>query len=452
MLVVDAGNLLFKSSLRGAEADKTTALITAHGIVQAYQEMAYDAVAIGASDLSAGTEFFRRTGDMTFPWVAANIYDHSANRFFPPHIVKKWENLTVGIIGLTGNDGEDYDGFVIGDWRTALETEIAVLEKNCDMLVVLSSLHSLDNTALQREFKQVDIIVTADRTGGNIQPRHSTDSLIVQSGARGKYMGKLEISGDAAGSWRGASTQATDRKHRLDAIDRKLSHLEQQGETGIMDVARKIARLRAYRQTLSVQLARQPVETAEKAGGKSFEFSLPPVYPSASGGDVDTIVQNIKGSINGYNISRRAGLPTGSPALHLALQKEDIAGTTGCLACHAKQAEFWTKTRHAQAYTTLLRQGQSFNLQCLPCHVTSGRIGTASEESERLFLLALDTDRQTIGCEVCHSPGKQHLQSPEEHPPVRLPPEKICTQCHTPERDNNFNYQKKLAMIACPAD
>jgi hypothetical protein len=35
---------------------------------------------------------------------------------------------------------------------------------------------------------------------------------------------------------------------------------------------------------------------------------------------------------------------------------------------------------------------------------------------------------------------------------VRLPPEKICTQCHTPERDNNFNYQKKLAMIACPAD
>jgi hypothetical protein len=458
LIVVDAGNLLFKNALSGTDATNTTALIAAHGIVRAYQAMAYDAVAPSSNDLSAGPAFFRQSSDLSFPWVSANLYDQNANLFFPPHIIKKAGGLTVGIIGLTGSDGNSIEGFVVGDWRKALETELNVLEKSCDIFVVLSNLDVLENNEIQSNFSKIDIIVAADKRAANLNPTMSHNSLLVQSGARGKYLGKLDITGHGEGNWLSASSQSPDqRKMKLDSIDRqlsKLSQLEKQQSNTVQDVSQKIARLRSYRQIISDQLEQQSAESGkgETQPSKSFKSSFLPVNPAISKGDVGAIVLDIKGSINAFNRYRRAGLQADDAVLRVALQKDEIVGTTSCFSCHEEQTKFWKKTRHANAYTTLSLQGQSFNLQCLPCHVTSGNVRASSNESELLFLLSLDIDRQTIGCEVCHGPGNDHLTSPGQGTLVRLPPEEICTQCHTPDRDNNFDYPEKLAAIACPAN
>jgi hypothetical protein len=417
--------------------------------------MSYDAVAISSNDLSAGPEFFRQSTDDSFPWITANIYDKNDNLQFSPHIIKNSGSLTIGIIGLTGDAGNSVEDFVIGDWRKALRAEITLLEKSCDMLVVLSNLNVSENKEIQRDFNKIDIIVTADQKGTNIQPQVSQNSLLVQSGGRGKYLGKLDISWHGEGNWLVASSQSlAHRKNRLSSIDWQLSQLEKQQRGTSRDFSQKIARLQSSRQILSDEIAQQGTELTEKEtkSSKSFISSFLPVKPASSTDDVGTIVQNIKNSINTFNRYRRAGLQPDDPAVRLALQKDEISGITGCFHCHEKQTEFWKNTRHANAYATLSQQGQSFNLQCLPCHVTAGKVSASSVEAEMLFLLSLSTERQTIGCEVCHGPGNHHLLSPDKVTPVRLPPEEICTQCHTPDRDNNFNYQKKLAAITCPAN
>ncbi len=404
LLKVDAGNLLFdKAPAVEGGATNTISLITAHGLVRAYNAMLYDAVGVSASDLSAGTAFFRQTMDELFPWVAANVYDKNGNLLFPPHIIKQLATMTIGIIGLTGNDGHSIAGCTIGDWRESLQKEITLLENRCDILVVLSNLSESENREIQANFKQIDIIVAADRKRANIQPRAGQNSLLVQSGNRGKYLGKLDITWNGRGHWQADSPRT--------------------GKAG----------------------------TGEQPENRYHAASLP-VKPAPSQDSVDTIVQEIQESITAYNRYRFAALQPADPAVQLALQQNAIGGFTACTPCHEKQTLFWKDTNHASAYATLTEQGQSFNLQCLPCHVTAGRVNASSPESERLYLLYLSAERQTVGCEVCHGPGKHHSLSPGNNAPVRLPAVTICTQCHTSARDSNFIYQKKMAAIACPAD
>lgn len=455
--MVDAGNLLFQTALKGIAAGKdnnANSLIIAHGLVRAYQAMAYDAVAISVNDLSAGADFFRHSTDQSFPWVAANISDQNATAVFPAHSIKQIGGLTIGIIGLTGGTGNNVDGFIINDWRTALKTEITSLEKRCDILLVLSTLTPAENHEIQQNYQQIDIIVSADNKGANIQPQVFHNSLLVQSGSRGKYIGKLDITRHGPGNWYTVpSPSPGERQTRLTAIDRQLGQLEKEQRETNRDFTQKIARLQSYRQRLSDQIAQDKAENSDSAiaAAKSFKYSTLAVKPTSSNASTQAIVQDIKKSITALNRYRHAGIQADDPALLYALQKNEIAGGSACRHCHDKQTDFWQTTRHAGAFSTLAEQGQTFNLQCLPCHVTAGRVVASSVDAELLFLLSLDSDRQTIGCEVCHGPGNNHLLSPETTAPLRLPPEETCLQCHTAERDSGFNYPAKLAAIACPA-
>lgn len=428
-------------------------LVVAQGIVRAYKAMAYDAVAPSSNDLLAGGAFFQQTGGMAFPWVAANLLDSNSQPVFAPHLIKKIGRLTVGIIGLTGGDLGDRGDFIIGDWRKALQKEIGTLETSCDMLVVLSSLSATENKELQKDFNQIEILVAADQHGTNMQPVVFQKNLMVQSGGRGKYLGKLDVRRNGAGNWLKASSPNPDQsKHTLEAIDRKLHDLEQRQSRTSSNLTGQIARLRSYRQSIAEQLSQQSGTLDEEADSipKMFTSSFLPIRPLSDQGEVDAIVKQIKENNSAVYRYRHAALRAEDPVVRQALQADEIAGLSSCRQCHEKQTAFWQTTGHAKAYVTLRAKGQNLNPRCLVCHVTSGNITPHSDTSEMLYLLSLGSDRQTIGCEVCHGPGKLHTLSPSEKRPTRLPSTEICLDCHTPERDDRFDYQRKLKAIACP--
>ena len=52
-VLVDAGNVLFKQPTITYQQE----LLTAAGLIDLYQDMAYDAVAVGATDLAGGLTF-----------------------------------------------------------------------------------------------------------------------------------------------------------------------------------------------------------------------------------------------------------------------------------------------------------------------------------------------------------------------------------------------------------
>lgn len=392
LLLVDAGNLLFK----GEEENKSpAALVAAHGIVRAYTQLAYDAVAVSPNDLSAGSDFFQASRAIGFPWISANIFDLDGRLLFRPAIIRKAGTLNVGIIGLTGKGQNDYPGTRIGDWRESLPEQIAELQATCDMLILLSNLPDDENLEIARDHSQLDIIVAASPTQpGNITPFMVGDSLLTQSAERGKYIGKLQLKWHPHGIAKNNTTPA-------------------------------------YPNT--------------------FNATFLPVKPSSSGDSVDTIVQDIKNSTNAYQkarlISQGGEIP---PQTKEVLRLHEFTGVPHCNSCHEKQAAFWAATAHAGAFTTLVKSGQAYNPECLPCHSTGGNITPSSSHEEKDMLLLLPENRQIIGCEACHGPGRRHSLAPDRIQPVRIPTQKICVGCHTPERDDGFHYERKMVKIACP--
>jgi len=129
-----------------------------------------------------------------------------------------------------------------------------------------------------------------------------------------------------------------------------------------------------------------------------------------------------------------------------------FVGWNTCAGCHEKQAAFWQTTRHAGAYRTLVAARQEYNIDCLPCHVTFLRINSDTPESLRTKLPQLPASMQQVGCEMCHGAGEKHVGTGDGRSITRLAGESTCRTCHTPARNDDFNYGEYLKKICCPAN
>lgn len=415
--------------------------------------MQYDAVAVSATDLTAGRKFFEQYRDKTIPWVSANIYKEGGELLFPGHIIKDTGNLTVGIIGVTGQGKNSPTGLTVGEWQSALAKEVAVLEHQCDILIVLSNLHDREHQKIVENYPQIDILITGSRHSGNKTPENTGNCLITQSGSRGKYIGKLDIEWRSSGKWQSDPTRTlTQLQQRLNSINRQIKQLRQREQTQPGKHKQKLERMKAYQHTVQGQVEQKTAEFADgaHASASRFNSSFLPVRPSASPAAMQRIVQDIKQSINSLNRSRSYSIRKEDKRARDTLQLATIGDYSGCRRCHADQVAFWQNTGHAKAYSTLESRGQAYNLDCLPCHVTGGTVDHNSPESEKMLLLVLPEHRKNIGCGTCHGQTEEHLHSPESQLPSRSPAETICTGCHTQDRDGGFSFTTKVAHIACP--
>lgn len=379
-------------------------MITAHGIVRTYATLAYDAVAVSPQDMNAGKDFFTSSLANGFPWISANILDEKGQLVFPPTmVVKRAGAPDIGIIGLTGRGENDSDWAQIGDWRKALPEHLARLKSTCGPVVLLSNLSDDENAEIAKNFHEIDIIITSSPTRyGNQPPQASGNGLITQSDGRGKYLGKLELTWQRPGPWAAAQETGTSTRQESTAVN-------------------------------------------------SFLATFLPVRPGASGDEVDTIVQDIKKSINAY---QKVRLRENGPIDQLAgerLQLAQFAGSAACKSCHERQSAFWSETAHARAFATLVNSGQNYNPECLPCHVTGGNISALSSFAQKDLLLVLPENRQAVGCETCHGPGRQHADTPAKVQ-VLKPTKQKCIGCHTPEHDDAFDFAVKMNSAACPLD
>ena len=166
--------------------------------------------------------------------------------------------------------------------------------------------------------------------------------------------------------------------------------------------------------------------------------------------DVKQVVETAKLKVNEAGRNKSAGKASSASLPELSIEKLVFTGWEICAQCHVAQTDFWEKTGHFSAYNTLVENEQQFNLACLPCHVTA-EYNTAKINGDDALLLSLPPVLQQVGCEICHGPGKSHAASQDPAAISRLPSAAVCLRCHTPERDEDFNYDNDVERIACPA-
>jgi hypothetical protein len=404
--------------------------------------MKVDAVAVAPLDLAAGPEILLTSRKQGFPWLSANLLDQKGLPLFEPVRIKKIGKIKAGIIGLTGTVSPLPAGVTLADWRTILPPLIEKTARQCDILVLLTSLSPAENQEIAQQFPAVHLILTATQGAGNMNPQQVNNSLITQTDRQGKYQGILTIDWNKSGKWgHSKEEELVSLRNRLGAFDWQLQRMQARKDQEQPEYLNKIKLIEQNREMVVQQIKMLEDQGAAPANGKdarcSFSFNfvaLKRSLPDAP--EIKAMVTEIRQQITELH--------------HKISQKEatlPFLGHDGCKSCHPKQTEFWQTTNHSQAWETLKKRNQALNLECLPCHViTSPELALSRDQ-----LLSLPKSLQAVGCENCHiGPGKSHAANPEQFSMAKQVEEKICLTCHTAEHDNNFDYLEKLKVIACP--
>ena len=160
----------------------------------------YDIVAPGNHEFDLGAETYKDALNFaTFPLVSANLIvdDQELRDRILPYITKNIGDIKVGIFGLmtpdflrvcSPGDGTTVKQDIISVAQKAVDS---LLKEKCDLIIALTHIGIELDRQLARKVTGIDIIIG----GHDHQYFYEThgDTIIVQDGARGKYLGVLRF-------------------------------------------------------------------------------------------------------------------------------------------------------------------------------------------------------------------------------------------------------------------
>jgi hypothetical protein len=440
-LIVDGGSALFKTdSVAGNQADQ--AKITAEGIVKAYNLIGYDAVGVSSRDLAAGLDFLLKIkATAKFAWLSANIVNKiNGKPLFKPTISRQVGDSRVGVIGLTNHLppgsarlGQDTE---IKAWQDILPELMAKLTRDHDFIILLTSLSAGECRKIAELFPAINLIILAKNSAASLPAKNLTDSTaLVSTGEKGKYIGMMTVNLYPGSKWRTENHEILPgKKAERDRLNRQLAAL--QDRSGL-NYKKTRDRLKEITATIE-KLEREKESSAKKdQPASSYQNSFMAMERSMPDQPaVLKLVNETKQLIN------KLGRKSAATSINIKLAEEGFVGWRKCRECHGNQVATWRKTGHASSYLTLLAKNQQFNLGCLPCHVTG------FDRNDPAAAIGMPADLQMVGCESCHGTGGRHVKNPAAN---KLAPitEKICLNCHRPEHDESFNFDRDIQKLNC---
>ena len=189
VLLLEAGDLFGK----GVNYEQQKANLT----LQALAYMQYNGIALGEQDFTFGADYLiERVDALDLPVVAANLYDAETDSliFAPSRIVEMDNGLKIGIVGLMAPKlklpaAVPPGALRIENPKVAAEREIAALGETPDLIVVLAHMPRGELQRLGKDVPAIDLIVSGHEGRSVRRQRKFGNAYIVQTGAKGRYMG-----------------------------------------------------------------------------------------------------------------------------------------------------------------------------------------------------------------------------------------------------------------------
>jgi len=195
VLLLDAGNALLGQWVSVRSAGRV--------MVEAMNAMGYDALALGEYDLAAGLEVIKqREKDASFPLLSANLVTVGDDRpIVRPYVILERDGTSFGILGLTEPGTrevlEKLDGATLLDPVGVARQYVSELRGKVDVLIVLSNLGLEEDEALAAAVAGIDIIIGGNSRRLMKEPERVGNTLIVQQGYKGEWLGRLQVTYDA---------------------------------------------------------------------------------------------------------------------------------------------------------------------------------------------------------------------------------------------------------------
>lgn len=189
VLILDAGNALTGQPI----ADRSRGL----AVVEAMNLMGYHALALGRQDLALSVTELRAVIDQAqFKVLSANaVLADTGELLAEPYAVIKIGEQRVGVLGLTGLDASN-PALTIKGPLTVVQEYVPQLEKEADLIVVLSNAGLDVNQQIGTQVPGIDVIVSGGGPVTALNPPQvlsPSNTLLVQAGYQGQWLGVLGL-------------------------------------------------------------------------------------------------------------------------------------------------------------------------------------------------------------------------------------------------------------------
>jgi 2',3'-cyclic-nucleotide 2'-phosphodiesterase (5'-nucleotidase family) len=175
-------------------------------IGKTFKAIDYDAIALGNHDLGWGRPAFKTIADeIGTDFLAANVkdlsHDGSLDSLKPYKILEK-KGLRIGVLGVTSRlaavSGPDKGTIEVNDPVETVKSGLLAMKskEHVDLVVLLSHRGYDDDVKLAQQLDGIQVIVGSHSHSAMRKPEKVGNTIIVQAGAEGDYVGELEIAFD----------------------------------------------------------------------------------------------------------------------------------------------------------------------------------------------------------------------------------------------------------------
>jgi hypothetical protein len=370
-------------------------------MVEGMRKTGYDAIALGASDLSLPTgelaAVAATVNGQQSPFVSANVGLFG----FDSGMTSTYRIVTAGgmRIGITSVLGKKYqkeirnDDIEILDPATAINKILPKLKGQTDYMVLLAHATKEETIALAKQFPAFNVVVTSDG-----QPEPPAEKQIIPK-----------------------------TKTLLIEVGHK-------GQNAIV--------LGLYDTPPTVRYQRVPLDSRFEASPEMKRLM------TAYQDQIKTL------GFAGLGL-RSASQPQREP-------NGKFVGSQKCESCHEDSYAIWKKSLHSKAYETLsnLDPPRNFDPECISCHVVGWHPTNYFPYEGGFESLEKTPHLTSVGCESCHGPGEKHVAAEagsneklmeKYRIAVRLTKadaEKFyCVNCHDGDNSPDFKFKTYWPLV-----
>ncbi len=177
-------------------------------------------------DFAYGPKKFKELlSNLNYPMLAINVYDKVSDQLvFEPYIIKEVNGVRVGIIGIAATIVDKVmpkhfsEGlyFTLGNKELPGYIKKLKEKENVDIITVLSHLGFPQEVKLAKEVAGIDILLSAHTHNRMYKPSIVNETIILQSGCHGSFLGHLDVTYDFK------QKKIVAYKHELVVLDEKI--------------------------------------------------------------------------------------------------------------------------------------------------------------------------------------------------------------------------------------
>lgn len=224
MLVLDAGNALFRAVVSPSEDDKKRARF----VLTVMGELGTKVMGVSLKDLVAGPQFLTEAAQKAGVQLLSTNIEVGGKPAFARSVVLDVGGAKVAILAASGQGRiQGIDDLVALTPMVPLQAELKRLPPH-DLTVLLAAGGYEEALSFADQLSgAVDVVIQSGEFRGTIPPQRVKDTYVLASGQRGQALGKLQLSlGGGKGAFFDLS-EAEREKELLANLDTQLKSLDE---------------------------------------------------------------------------------------------------------------------------------------------------------------------------------------------------------------------------------